>query len=372
MVRSWRAHADALTRDAKNCLAAAPSFAPLCRGQFSQFRPIARGAQRDRDVFRMWWMPLHDTVCVKRLGLEAIRAASGRADDSENALVEIGVYRHLADQPDCPVYLLRMLAVFQDCRDVWLVTEFGNGGDLFHTVKRRGVLAEGEARRYTWEVLQAISYLHAHDIAHRDVSAENVVLKDGSARLMDFGAVVPTTGACGEELRYFSIVGKRSYRAPECYVPRCELVDIVAPPDAEPGTIASVSCAEGFACDVLLPAGAEPGCRCVAQVYGYVAPPLDVFSAGVCLVIMLTGSPPWMTASRRDDIFAWVVDHDVVDLLARRGRPVASPDLSELLRGMLSLAPSARWTTASCLSGAWLAELAAEEVPVHARSESTG
>jgi len=194
MVRSWRAHADALTRDAKNCLAAAPSFAPLCRGQFSQFRPIARGAQRDRDVFRMWWMPLHDTVCVKRLGLEAIRAASGRADDSENALVEIGVYRHLADQPDCPVYLLRMLAVFQDCRDVWLVTEFGNGGDLFHTVKRRGVLAEGEARRYTWEVLQAISYLHAHDIAHRDVSAENVVLKDGSARLMDFGAVVPTTG----------------------------------------------------------------------------------------------------------------------------------------------------------------------------------
>lgn len=53
-------------------------------------------------------------------------------------------------------------------------------------------------------------YLHAHDIGHRDISLENVLLKNGVTRLMDFGMAAQTRRRCGTRLRYFRAVGKDS------------------------------------------------------------------------------------------------------------------------------------------------------------------
>lgn len=45
------------------------------------------------------------------------------------------------------------------------------GGDLFSRVVEGGQddVDEGEARRITWMILQAVEYLHNNNIAHRDL-----------------------------------------------------------------------------------------------------------------------------------------------------------------------------------------------------------
>ncbi|GAA6034681.1 hypothetical protein JCM8097_001114 [Rhodosporidiobolus ruineniae] len=75
-----------------------------------------------------------------------------------------------------------------------------------------------------YQLFSALSFLHSHGIAHRDVSPNNVVLsQDGRAVLIDFGvavAVEPEEAEQGEEDRekegemHFE-VGTGPYRAPE-------------------------------------------------------------------------------------------------------------------------------------------------------------
>lgn len=121
------------------------------------------------------------------------------------------------------------------------MTEFADGGELFETLSQQGALSQKQAKRYSWETLQAISYLHRHRIGHRDISLENVLIKEGSVRLMDFGMAVRSHDIGGSPLRYFHPAGKDFYRAPECYVPRVDFVDVVVPVGAALGTVVSAT-----------------------------------------------------------------------------------------------------------------------------------
>lgn len=50
------------------------------------------------------------------------------------------------------------------------------GGDLFTYVSQRGRLSDTQARFISFQLLQALSFMHSCGIAHRDVKPENVVL----------------------------------------------------------------------------------------------------------------------------------------------------------------------------------------------------
>merc|ERR1719204_2865268 len=234
-----------------------------------------------------------------------------------------------------------MLHVLSDRRHAWLVTEFCEGGELFEEVSRRGCLAEAQAKRYSWEILQAVSYLHRHRIGHRDLSLENILLKGDSVRVMDFGMAVQSHLPCGTEQRYFSAVGKDFYRAPECYVPQTEFVSVVAPPDAAPGGVAFVKdpghppFEPPSLCEVRLPGDAQPGQRCRAQVWGYAAQPADALAVGVCLFIMLHGYPPWSKAQLSDQAYRFIDKSGLPALLQQWGKPVMPPDLEEVVLGLI-------------------------------------
>merc|ERR1719408_745692 len=110
-----------------------------------------------------------------------------------------------------------MHGVYAEQQFTWLITEFAEGGELFD-VAAAGGLSETKIHEYMWQLLQAVDYLHKHQIGHRDISLENVLLKDGVVRLMDYGMAVRTCSSSGVSLRYFCEVGKDFYRAPEVYV----------------------------------------------------------------------------------------------------------------------------------------------------------
>merc|ERR1712136_225990 len=104
-----------------------------------------------------------------------------------------------------------------------LTLEYCDGGELFNLMGD-GRMPEREVRRTHRQMLLGVRYLHHHNIGHRDISLENILLKDGNVRLADFGqavqvhAVPRTEDPTSPAFRYFRLAGKDYYRAPEGYV----------------------------------------------------------------------------------------------------------------------------------------------------------
>ena len=64
-----------------------------------------------------------------------------------------------------------------------------DGGDLF------GMISSHHPSKdliwlWSWQLLQAVAFLHKQQICHRDISLENILLSKGDIRLMDFGQAV--------------------------------------------------------------------------------------------------------------------------------------------------------------------------------------
>ena len=77
----------------------------------------------------------------------------------------------------------------RDERDNWfLVAEYVEGKTLDEILAERGALGEGETLRLLGPVAAALDYAHGKGMAHRDVQAENVVVrKDGTPFVRRFG-----------------------------------------------------------------------------------------------------------------------------------------------------------------------------------------
>jgi len=229
---------------------------------------------------------------------------------------------------------------------------------LFERVAGGDPLAEGEKKRYISQILQAVQYLHGRNVGHRDLSLENVLLRGGNCVLVDFGQAVRLRGLDGTPLRYFAEAGKRMYRAPEMYVPRQSVVQVVGPNDGSPGCVAQVSY-DKCRCEVLLPQDATPGKPCSAETYGYAAAPADIFACGVCAFVLVVGKPPWAVARDLDPTFSFIRRHGVTMLLKQwRGGAAQTSGSGEeeaLLAQMLRTEPSRRPSLDECLRAPWLA-----------------
>merc|ERR1712032_1764669 len=91
-------------------------------------------------------------------------------------------------------------------------------GDLFSFVTSYGgMLPEMVIRTNVRQVLEMVQRLHSANIAHRDISLENILVDGDELRLIDFSQAVPIReidDANSSEIRYFVQNGKDTYRAP--------------------------------------------------------------------------------------------------------------------------------------------------------------
>ncbi|RUP46098.1 kinase-like domain-containing protein [Jimgerdemannia flammicorona] len=66
--------------------------------------------------------------------------------------------------------IVRVHDVIETERYIYIFLQMVTGGDLFDYVKSCGKIPEEEAKYLFFQVLQAIEYLHDHDISHRDTA----------------------------------------------------------------------------------------------------------------------------------------------------------------------------------------------------------
>lgn len=96
---------------------------------------------------------------------------------------------------------------------------FVEGESLQTRLSRQGELPLPEAIRILREVASALAYAHAHNVVHRDIKPDNVLLSGGAAMVTDFGVAKALDAAgAGEGSGVTSIgvaLGTPAYMSPE-------------------------------------------------------------------------------------------------------------------------------------------------------------
>lgn len=70
-----------------------------------------------------------------------------------------------------------MHEVFESEKNVHLVLELLEGGELFERIKANGTYDEPEAVIIMRGILQGLAQLHSKGIVHRDLKPENIIFK---------------------------------------------------------------------------------------------------------------------------------------------------------------------------------------------------
>ncbi|TBU45432.1 Pkinase-domain-containing protein [Dichomitus squalens] len=179
---------------------------------------------------------------------------------------------------------------------IWLVTELCSGGELFDYLAEKGRLNEDEARVLFGQLCLAVAYVHEKGIVHRDLKLENVLLDERCrVKLGDFGFT-----------REF-----------------------------EKGTLLETFCGTtGYAAPEMLLAKK------------YLGPEVDVWSLGVILYTLLTGTLPFDDDDEsvmREKVIRGVYDDP----------EWLSDDARGLLSGILQVEPTKRLTIAQILTHPW-------------------
>ncbi|CCD68552.1 non-specific serine/threonine protein kinase [Caenorhabditis elegans] len=199
--------------------------------------------------------------------------------------------------------VIQVLGKESDAQFCYMFLEYADGGDLYEKITSGCSFSLEEAHSYFKQLVNGLKFLHCRDVAHRDIKPENLMLThSGHLKIADFG-LATWYRYKGAELIFEQRCGSVEYVAPEIYT------------------------------------GAQ-----------YRGPQIDIWSAGVVLLAMLTRQLPWefpcMTNKR---YFFWMknrVAHiDAWNELSCRAK--------KLLWKMLSPGSENRATIEEIQSSAW-------------------
>ncbi|XP_028409744.1 calcium/calmodulin-dependent protein kinase type II delta chain-like [Dendronephthya gigantea] len=190
----------------------------------------------------------------------------------------------------------------------FFVMELVPGNNLFDEILKKSTYTETNACLYIKQILSALAYLHVNKIIHRDVKPDNIMLyqKEMSSvvKLVDFGLA----------------------RRLENGKNRMECAPSGAPLYLAPETIMEVA-------------------------LGY---PVDVWSCGVIMYILLYGSPPFWSEDT-NKLFLAIIGSEV-DFLGTDEKEPVSFLANDLIQEMLVKNQNDRITASDALDHPWITQ----------------
>lgn len=248
-------------------------------------------------------------MCIKLCKLELVRkgmTANGILVN-ENPAKEVEIFRRFQAGPNGGHQnVVRLLECWADEAYSFIVLEFMPHGEFLDLIIACGRLKEEATHRFLGQLVQGVQALHRAGVCHLDLSPENMLLsEDYSVKVCDFGVardLLPDGMAFPAEKNK---PGKIKYMAPEIYY------------------------GLGF-----------EGCAA------------DVYSMGVILFIMVTGTHPYKIPVAADKEFVCVYSGQVSVVLERMKIDV-NPSLVNLITQLICPAQK-RLTTDQILNHPWM------------------
>src|SRR3954467_13853599 len=130
-------------------------------------------------VYRAFDANLERRVAIKLLH----REIAGDSDQLERFRREARAVAQLSHP-----HIVGVIDAGEDEGRPYIVFEYVEGQTLKERIRELGRLPVDESVAYAIEIARALGCAHSHDIVHRDVKPQNVLIDDeGSAKITDFG-----------------------------------------------------------------------------------------------------------------------------------------------------------------------------------------
>lgn len=219
-------------------------------------------------------------------------------NDDAAIIDEVAILASLKHRYICPI-----IDFFEEDQCYFIVMELMAGGDLFDRIGKKKSYNEKDARDLCIKVLEAVSFCHKKNVAHCDMKPKNLLLAtnsdDSTIKLADFGFAT------------------RVY-APNSLTKQCGTPFFVAP-------------------EILLRTPYDEQS--------------DMWSVGVIIYLLLSGTLPFVGRSQRE-LFRAIVKGDYdMDEASWSG---VSNDAMNLVKALLVTDPSKRLTAKQALRSDWL------------------
>eukprot|EP00537_Pseudo-nitzschia_pungens_P002594 CAMPEP_0172356980 /NCGR_PEP_ID=MMETSP1060-20121228/1342_1 /TAXON_ID=37318 /ORGANISM="Pseudo-nitzschia pungens, Strain cf. cingulata" /LENGTH=386 /DNA_ID=CAMNT_0013077401 /DNA_START=26 /DNA_END=1183 /DNA_ORIENTATION=+ len=180
--------------------------------------------------------------------------------------------------------LMGVITALMDGKNLNVVMPYG-GTDIFYEIQRRpnGRFTENEARPLFREMVEGLQFLHRKGISHRDLSVENILIKNNSSIIIDMGQAirVPYTDHLNNRVTDIFTANQRRQNRPL----ERRLVH-----------------------QRHKPFGKAPYMPPEAHNFRlhYDGPSVDVWTTGTILFYMLTGDKPYENAGLHDIRYVWL------------------------------------------------------------------
>ena len=209
--------------------------------------------------------------------------------------------------------ITKILEMFEDDNYILISMEYINGGNLFSFVKKRRKLSEKTAKFLFRQIILGIKHIHSNKIVHRDIKLENILIDlNNNIKICDFG--IGRILSSNKQLLHDKC-GTPMYMAPE----------------------------------ILLSSKTE----------GYEGFPVDVWSSGISLYIMLSGTLPFNFKNNESSSIDeesnnnLELQYSIVNKEPKHIEKI-SDEARDLLKGLLNKNPNKRLTIDQILEHPWL------------------
>jgi serine/threonine protein kinase len=252
-------------------------------------------------------------VAIKSLN-KTIKTKYGDNLNMDKILYEINLMRKL-NHPN----ITKILETFEDEQFYFIIMEYINGGNLFSYVKKRRKLSEKIAKFLFKQIILGIMHIHSQLIVHRDIKLENILIDmNNNVKICDFGiGMILST----ENQELYSHCGTPMYIAPEIILS--------------------------------------------TKNKGYKGFPVDIWSAGIALYIMLSGKLPFNLDEEIDDFDNYnnnikekniKLKYEIVNKEPKYIEKI-SDEARDLLKGLLNKNPKKRLTCEQILNHPWFSDI---------------